>query len=98
CQRQAVSSATLLEYSRGLTVFTKNSIHQGHQACPSRSFSRVLSCLASKRRNVARLPSLCPCPRPGHSQEHPGNAGDVQHCLLPERDSGRVAQQCEKAV
>ena len=26
------------------------------------------------------------------------HAGDVQHRLLPERDSGRVAQQCEKAV
>ena len=50
CQRQAVNSATITEYRRVLSALTKNSMHQGHQVCPSRSCPRVFSCLTSKRR------------------------------------------------
>src|SRR5262249_6355835 len=58
CQRQAASSAAIPEYSTALAVFTENSVPQWHQTYPSHSFSRVRSCLTSKRRCARGLPPI----------------------------------------
>src|SRR5262249_6132190 len=58
-QRQAANSTIIPKYSRVLAILTKNSMHQRHQACPSRSCPRVLSCLRSEWRCARGLtPSL----------------------------------------